>query len=497
MAIPSYIQQIPNKPKNYLNIGTIGTSGNIENPNSISSILNAPTKKVIAPTTQQVKASNMTIAPKGEVNNFKQQASAVSKQLTTPPAGSVAIPGAQYNTRELQQANFTNIQPIGGTLYGTPISQQNAGNPLGMQGPTPTPTTTPMPTATPTPPVIPNLQNVSPIGSVNTLQSQLADIQKQIADRQTATEQGDINLMAGQNALEGQGRAIPLSLIRGQQGKLETQGALDKMTKQTELAGLQRQEAGLISQLNAKISQSTPMNAGEDVIRFNPDTGQYETVYKGAVTPEKVTGMNVGAGETIINPQTGEVIYQAPAAGLTSADQLDLQKKQLEIYKLQEDINNSTSELDRALKQAELDTKLKALTGTQETSEYQVERAKRTVSNVDNIISKVNGWTTGWGSWLANIPSTDSANFAAELNTLKSNIAFGELTAMREASKTGGALGQVSDREGKLLESALGALDSKQSPANFRKNLEQIKASILAWQEAIGQGETSTGEFSW
>jgi hypothetical protein len=38
----------------------------------------------------------------------------------TPPAGSVAINGAQYNTGELQKANFDNIQPIGNTLYGTP-----------------------------------------------------------------------------------------------------------------------------------------------------------------------------------------------------------------------------------------------------------------------------------------------------------------------------------------------------------------------------------------
>lgn len=38
----------------------------------------------------------------------------------TVPTGAVAIPGAKYNTRELQQANFDNIQPIGDTLYGIP-----------------------------------------------------------------------------------------------------------------------------------------------------------------------------------------------------------------------------------------------------------------------------------------------------------------------------------------------------------------------------------------
>lgn len=40
----------------------------------------------------------------------------------TPSNGSVAIPGIQYNTRDLQQQNFSNIYQQGNTLYGTPIN---------------------------------------------------------------------------------------------------------------------------------------------------------------------------------------------------------------------------------------------------------------------------------------------------------------------------------------------------------------------------------------
>lgn len=133
-----------------------------------------------------------------------------------------------------------------------------------------------------------------------------------------------------------------------------------------------------------------------------------------------------------------------------------------------------------------------ATTETGLPSPYSVERANRTVEQVDRLMENVSGWTTGWGSWLRGIPTTSSRNFNAELQTLKSNIAFNELTQMREASKTGGALGQVSDREGRLLESALGALDSGQSPENFKQNLEQIKRSIQNWQEAQGIYGTST-----
>ncbi len=119
-----------------------------------------------------------------------------------------------------------------------------------------------------------------------------------------------------------------------------------------------------------------------------------------------------------------------------------------------------------------------------EASPYSTERATRTVQSVDELMGKVNRWTTGVGSVLSRIPESDARNFAAELDTLKANIAFNELTQMREASKTGGALGQVSNIELGLLQSALGALDPGQSPANLRGQLQKIKGSIERWQQA-------------
>lgn len=115
---------------------------------------------------------------------------------------------------------------------------------------------------------------------------------------------------------------------------------------------------------------------------------------------------------------------------------------------------------------------------------YSTERAARTVQSVDELMGKVNGHTAGLGSLLANLPATDARNFKAELDTLKANVAFNELTAMREASKTGGALGQISDRESQLLMSALGALDAGQSPANLRQQLQKVKDSVQRWQAA-------------
>lgn len=126
-------------------------------------------------------------------------------------------------------------------------------------------------------------------------------------------------------------------------------------------------------------------------------------------------------------------------------------------------------------------------------SPYAKERAARTVQSVDELMGKVGGMTAGWGSLMSAIPETQARDFAAELDTLKANVAFNELTAMREASKTGGALGSVAVREMELLQSALGALDPGQSPANLKSQLQKVKDSIGRWESATSatsQGAT-------
>jgi hypothetical protein len=81
---------------------------------------------------------------------------------------------------------------------------------------------------------------------------------------------------------------------------------------------------------------------------------------------------------------------------------------------------------------------------------------------------------TGWRGRIPNAPGSDAANAAAQLGTLRSQIGFGVLQDMRNNSKTGGALGSVSDAEGKRLEANLAALDESQSPEAFKAGLKNI-----------------------
>lgn len=110
---------------------------------------------------------------------------------------------------------------------------------------------------------------------------------------------------------------------------------------------------------------------------------------------------------------------------------------------------------------------------------------------------------TGIMGKIPNIPGSDAANADALLGTLKSQTAFSVLQTMRNNSKTGGALGQVSDKEGKLLEDNLAALDKAQSYEAYKAALQKIidytdgsigrtqKAYDMRWGDKKDSGGTS------
>ncbi len=81
---------------------------------------------------------------------------------------------------------------------------------------------------------------------------------------------------------------------------------------------------------------------------------------------------------------------------------------------------------------------------------------------------------TGLRGAIPNIPGSDAANAQAKLNTLKSQVGFGVLQDMRNNSRTGGALGSVSDAEGKRLEANLASLENAQSEDQMRESLQNI-----------------------
>lgn len=152
-------------------------------------------------------------------------------------------------------------------------------------------------------------------------------------------------------------------------------------------------------------------------------------------------------------------------------DALDIKYKQAQIDNVYSEIAKRTKEEEQA-KQDGADI-------------YRLERERRINQSVDELLNKTNWQTVGILSLGRFAPGSIQRDYAADLDSMKANIFAGELTAMRQASKTGGAVGNVSDREGARLESALGALDQGQSPANMRKNLLIVKDSIQKFNDAL------------
>ena len=81
----------------------------------------------------------------------------------------------------------------------------------------------------------------------------------------------------------------------------------------------------------------------------------------------------------------------------------------------------------------------------------------------------------GFGSGLfESVRGSNAADALALANTIRGNIGFDRLQQMRDASPTGGALGQVSEQELATLQAVLGSLEASQSEEQFVENLDRL-----------------------
>lgn len=97
--------------------------------------------------------------------------------------------------------------------------------------------------------------------------------------------------------------------------------------------------------------------------------------------------------------------------------------------------------------------------------------------------------TTGFvGDKLSGVPGTSARDIRALVDTVKANVGFDKLQAMREASPTGGALGQVSDTENRMLQATLGNLEQSQSEEQFVFNMKRLKNIYLDIIHGPGNG---------
>lgn len=110
--------------------------------------------------------------------------------------------------------------------------------------------------------------------------------------------------------------------------------------------------------------------------------------------------------------------------------------------------------------------------------------ADRIINTVEEAIPLVGFMSAGFAGGL-NIPGTQGRNLEEALKTIKANLGFDRLQQMRDASKTGGALGQVAVKELEALQASIASLDRGQSPEVLKRNLDDIKFYYTRWAKAV------------
>jgi len=109
------------------------------------------------------------------------------------------------------------------------------------------------------------------------------------------------------------------------------------------------------------------------------------------------------------------------------------------------------------------------------------ESARIVTAAVDEAKKLVSPTSTGFGSLLSGIPTTNARALAAQINTIKANLGFDRLRQMREESKTGGALGSVAVKELERLEAAVAALDTGLKGPQLTSQLDKISEHYNNW----------------
>jgi len=143
----------------------------------------------------------------------------------------------------------------------------------------------------------------------------------------------------------------------------------------------------------------------------------------------------------------------------------------------------SADELTTKREQAKVDVaKVKGLPAETAGVTDSLRQASTAMDTIKRAYESLNWANTGpIGAISGALPGGGWATDArALITTLKSGLAASALQAMRDASKTGGALGNVSDKDLELLQSKIANLDPNQSEGQLKEQLKVIYDELNA-----------------
>lgn len=281
------------------------------------------------------------------------------------------------------------------------------------------------------------------------------------AAAQKAMQMGDVQAaqMLTSRALETEGAAATTGLKRAQEAKA--------------LMGLQREEE-LRSALAALPAEATDKDI-EAVVRQYGDPDKIFSVLERRQKAEADRAAKAELEREKLAQREQELNFRRELAAGNAA------------------LRSAVTDTQRQIAQARLD-EIKAKQEEKAdkkaaAQEMAVNHASKVISDVQEATGLVGGMTTGLlGKGQSFIPGTDAFNLNQRLLTIKANLGFDRLQQMRDASPTGGALGQVAVQELNALQSTVGSLEIGQDRKELEKNLNKIEHHYSNWIRTT-QGE--------
>jgi hypothetical protein len=116
------------------------------------------------------------------------------------------------------------------------------------------------------------------------------------------------------------------------------------------------------------------------------------------------------------------------------------------------------------------------------------DNANQVISKIDDALKDISWVSAGpLAGGSSNIPGTPAFKLAQAVLSIKANVGFQELSKMRHESPTGGALGNVTEKELEFLQAAIASLNTKQDPKDIAKALGDVRDSYARYKDYAAQ----------
>ena len=301
-----------------------------------------------------------------------------------------------------------------------------------------------------------------------------------------------------QQLLQGVNPEDPDSMLQAamKASQMGDYGAAQELSTKARAMQLQMAQLGKVQEESARLRGA---NIKEDKLStelaaLTPDAtdADVEAVVRKYGKPEAVLASLARKQQTAAQLEAKASLEADKAAAKVEAAALQDQRNKENIA-LRAQLASSTNDLQRQLLQTKIDDLQAKKTEKGEKQEaakaVAIRHATNVIKDVEEAIPLVGNLTTGLiGKAASVVPGTPAYTLNNRVSTIKANLGFDRLQQMRDASPTGGALGQVAVQELQALQNSVASLEVGQDKKELEKNLGKIKEHYTKWLESTQGG---------